>query len=147
MGELIRVLAPGDEARVDAFLAQHADSSVILRSNLRAGGLSDSGKPYQMTWAALVDGEQVRSVVAHAWNGNLIFQSPSAQLEALARAAVANSGRGVKGLLGPAAQVDGARERLRLTEVPTGLRSTEDLFAIDTARQNVPEPLQQGEWS
>ncbi|WP_437959361.1 hypothetical protein WME76_06700 [Sorangium sp. So ce119] len=35
----LRTLVPGDEAALEAFLVQHAESSMFLRSNLRAAGL------------------------------------------------------------------------------------------------------------
>lgn len=140
-----RILVPGDEAKLDAFLSRHADSSVILRSNLRIAGLVDRGEPYHATYAAELDGDELVGVVAHAWNGNLVMQAPL-EVDGLARAAVVASGRPVKGLLGPAAQVERARERLGLADAPTGLRSTEDLFAIDTARVIVPDALFSGAW-
>jgi hypothetical protein len=40
----IRLLGPGDEGRLEAFLAEHADSSLVLRSNLARGGLADRGQ-------------------------------------------------------------------------------------------------------
>jgi hypothetical protein len=141
----LRILTAGDAEALEAFLARHADSSVVLRSNARTGGLVDQGAPYQATWAAAFDESRVTAVVAHAWNGNLIFQAPHS-LDPIARAAVAASGRPVKGLLGPWAQVAEARERLALTEVPTGLLSTEDLLAVDTDRLVLPEPVAAGRW-
>ena len=40
----IRLLGPGDEGRLEAFLAEHANSSLFLRSNLARGGLADHGQ-------------------------------------------------------------------------------------------------------
>lgn len=141
----VRILQPGDEAALDAFLAKHADSSVVLRSNARIAGLRDRGAAYHATYAASFDGDAITAVVAHAWNANLILQAPHSA-EELARAAIRTSGRAVKGLLGPWAQVAEVREKLGLAEVPTGLLSTEDLLAVDTDRLNVPEPVVSGRW-
>jgi len=48
----VRILAPGDEAIAERFLAGHAASSMILRSNLRARGLAYHGEPMEGVWAA-----------------------------------------------------------------------------------------------
>ncbi len=53
----VRLAGPGDESQLEAFLAQHADSSLFLRSFLARGGIVDEGKPLQETYAvALRDG-------------------------------------------------------------------------------------------
>jgi uncharacterized protein len=45
----VRLAHPGDESLLDAFLAQHAESSLYLRSFLARGGLVDEGQPLQGT--------------------------------------------------------------------------------------------------
>ena len=50
MALVVRLLGPDDRAPLEAFLERHADSSLFLRSNLRAGGLVDEGEPFQATW-------------------------------------------------------------------------------------------------
>lgn len=42
----IRVLQPGDEAALEAFLLPRIDSSMFLVGNLRAAGLDDNGERY-----------------------------------------------------------------------------------------------------
>ena len=59
----VRLLRPGDEAALEAFLVAHADSSMFLRSNARAAGLVDGGQPLQATYvAALEDGRALRTL-------------------------------------------------------------------------------------
>ena len=43
----VRVLRPGDEAALDAFLATYAETSMFLRANARSAGLTDRGEPMQ----------------------------------------------------------------------------------------------------
>src|SRR5207237_986989 len=94
-----RVLHPGDEAALDAFLVARADSSMFLRSNARAAGLVDRGQPLHATYvAALEDGRMV-GVVAHCWNGMVLVQAP-AHSAVLAPEAVRRSGRAVTGFSG-----------------------------------------------
>ena len=58
----IRLLGPGDEGRLEAFLAEHANSSLFLRSNLARGGLADHGQEFQGAYAAALAG-----IASSAW--------------------------------------------------------------------------------
>jgi uncharacterized protein len=131
------VLLPGDEPRVERFLLAHADSSLFLRSNLRAAGLVFEDKRLQGTWVAEEEQGELTGIVCHAWNGNLLFQAPrhAAQLAAFARQ---QSGRKVEGLVGPWEQVQPAREALKLDETPPSFSSLEHLFALSLAELRVP---------
>ncbi len=142
---MIRVLTAGDEERLDAFLREHADSTLFLRSNLRAAGIVDGGRPLQATYAAWVEDNKVQGVVSHAWNGNLIFQAREHAAE-LARAASASSKRLVKGLIGCWDQVSEAREALRLAGARTFVSSKEHLFSVELSRVRVPGRLERGDW-
>ena len=57
----IRLLGPGDEGRLEAFLAEHADSSLFLRSNLARGGLADRGQEFQGAYAAALADDRILS--------------------------------------------------------------------------------------
>jgi len=139
-----RTLETGDEPTVEAFLARHADASMILRSNLRRSGLVDRGGTFEGTWAGAFDGEALVGVAAHFWNANLLLQAPRA-LAAVARHAVAVSGRPLAGLLGPWGQVVAAQDALGLAGQDARFVSHDDLFALDLARLVVPAPLARGE--
>jgi uncharacterized protein len=140
---LIRILQPGDEQRLDRFLRRHADSSLFLRSNALAAGLRDDGRPFQGTYVAELEGEEVIGVVAHGWNGNLLLQAPSGAGK-LSRRAAASTGRPIAGALGPWGQVTDALTELGLLDAATSIRSREDLFALDLNALRVPEPLSTG---
>ncbi len=108
-----RVLAPGDEAELDAFLARVTDSAMFLRSNLRAVGLAWSGRAFEGHWVArLSPDESIAGVVCHAWNGNLLVQDD--RPEVTVREALRVSGRAVAGIIGPRAHVAAARAALGL---------------------------------
>jgi ribosomal protein S18 acetylase RimI-like enzyme len=143
---LIRPLRSGDEPALEAFLRQHADSSMFLRSNARAEGLDYHGKPLQADYVAAFDGDRIVGVVAHCWNGMLLVQAP-VDVAALARAAVDHSGRPVTGLSGAAAQVVAARRALGLEHRPAPKHGQEELFALDLHDLVVPAPLADGRWT
>lgn len=142
---MIRPLSPGEEARLGSFLRQHADTSMFLRSNLRAAGLAYEGKPLQAEYVAAFDGDRIVAVVAHCWNDMLLVQAP-VQVEAVARAAVAHSGRPVSGISGPADQAAAVRHALGLDDRPTPKFGREELFALDTANLVIPEQLADRRW-
>ena len=142
MAEL-RLLLPGDEAALEAFLVAHADSSMFLRSNARAAGLVDGGQPLQATYvAALEDGRMV-GVVAHCWNGMILVQAP-AHVAALAAEAVRRSRRAATGFSGPWAQVVAARAALGLATAAAVKDSRDELYALDLDRLVVPRALASG---
>lgn len=141
----IRPLSPGDEPALEAFLKGHADSSMFLRSNARAGGLEYQGKPLQADYVAACAGERIVAVAAHCWNGMVLLQAPE-QIEAVARAVVQRSGRAVTGISGPTEQATVARTALGLDDRPGPKFGREQLFALDLADLVVPAPLADGRW-
>jgi len=55
----LRLLRPGDDAALHAFLAAHADTSMFLRGNARSAGLIDHGGPMEATYAASIEGGSI----------------------------------------------------------------------------------------
>jgi hypothetical protein len=143
---MIRLLRRGDEQALEAFLVRHADFSMFLRSNSRAAGLVYEGQPLQAEYVALFDADRIAAVAAHCWNDMLLVQAPI-EVAAVARAAVAQSGRPVAGLSGPAEQVTAARTALGLDDRPAPKFGREELFALDLADLVVPRPLADGHWT
>jgi predicted GNAT family acetyltransferase len=139
----IRVLQPGDEAALEAFLLPRIETSMFLLGNMRAVGLVDGGEFLHGTYVAAWDGGEIVGTVAHYWNGNLILQAPVG-VEALCEAAIEASGRRVGGLIGPAQQVQEARDALGLDEGAIQLDQTEYLYSLALADLIVPEGLRAG---
>jgi RimJ/RimL family protein N-acetyltransferase len=140
----VRVLGPGDAAALDAFLARHADSSMFLRSNARAAGLSDHGEPGQATYVAAIKEGGIVGIVAHCWNGMILVQAPL-DVALLAREAARHSGRSIAGFLGPWSQVVAARDGLAPSVAPALKASREDLYTLELRDLVVPAVLSSGE--
>lgn len=135
----IRLLGLNDEAALEVFLSSHRDSSMFLRSNARISGLVYRHAAFHGQYMAAFNGEAIVSVVAHAWNGVLLVQTPE-QAADVVRAVVASSGRKVTGILGPRAQVAAAREALDLTDAPLQTQRDETVFGLDLAKLVLPTP-------
>jgi ribosomal protein S18 acetylase RimI-like enzyme len=117
---------------------------MFLRSNLRAVGLLDRGERLHGTYAAsIVDGEIV-AVAAHAWNGLVLLQAPTRDLEPVVRLATSRSRRAVLGLVGPWRQVVAARECLGFRDRAVSLESAEDLFELPLEALVMPSRRQDG---
>jgi ribosomal protein S18 acetylase RimI-like enzyme len=141
----LKVLAPGDEPALEAFLVRHADSSLLLRSNARQAGLVDRGKHLQGTYVAALESGQIVGVAAHCWNGMVLLQAPPpAPVGDVARAAVEKSGRPVNGLMGPLDQVTAARRALGLEGVRAAKDDREVLFGLNLADLILPGALAEG---
>lgn len=144
MSATVRLVGPGDEGLVEAFLRAHVDSSLFLLGNLHAAGLADTGAAYSATWAAAFENASAIGVAAHCWNGVLLLQAPR-ELPALARAATAASGRSLGGLSGPREQVEEARAALGLGSARTAMDHEAELFSLDLAALAIPPPLARGD--
>jgi ribosomal protein S18 acetylase RimI-like enzyme len=143
-GPGIRILNPGDEGALECFLLDHLASSMFLLGNMRAAGLVDRGERYQGTYAAALEGGRVAGAVAHYWNGNLITQAP-AHLAALCSAAVKASGRPIRGMLGPEAQVSALEAELDINRDRMQLDESQKLFSLELESLRVPDALQTGQ--
>jgi ribosomal protein S18 acetylase RimI-like enzyme len=142
----IRILQPGDEPALEAFLLPRIETSMFLIGNMRSSGLVDSGQPYEGTYAAAFEGGEIVGVVAHFWNQNLTFQAPS-HVDALWRAAAEASGRPIKGLIGPDGQVGAAKDTLGIDDPNIQMDETEKLYSLKLDDLTVPDILSSGQVS
>jgi ribosomal protein S18 acetylase RimI-like enzyme len=142
----IRPLAADDAGALEQFLAHHADGSMFLRSNARHAGLVDRGAPLQGSYVAAFARARITGVAAHYWNGMVVLQAPERAAD-LARAAVAHSGRDLRGFAGPWEQVNAARAALGAADRAAAKASRETLFALTLGDLVIPEPLAAGRWT
>jgi GNAT superfamily N-acetyltransferase len=145
----IRILQPGDEGALEAFLLPRLDSSMFLVGNARAAGLADRGERFEGTYAAAHHADAITGVVAHYWNGMLVLQAPAAgepavDLVALCRAALDASGRPLGGLIGPDDQVRAAHRAFGLTATEFKMDEAEYLYRLELDDLVVPAPLREG---
>lgn len=140
----LKTLQPGDEAALEAFLCQHVDTSMFLRSNLRMAGLADEGKQFQATYVAAIESGRAIAVAAHCWNGMILVQAP-VYLKEVVLCAVTSSRRTITGITGPAPQVRAAVEALGLADRPTSHSGKEVLFSLALSDLRVPKALSEGE--
>jgi GNAT superfamily N-acetyltransferase len=138
-----RILRPGDEAALKAFLAPRLDSSLFLYSNLLAAGLQDTGDRYTGTYAAAFEGQQIVAVAGHFWNQTVVLQAP-VQLPALISLAQQESGRPLRRLVGPDEQVVEAIAYLGLTPAELHMDEAEWLYSLALSDLVVPDILARG---
>ena len=136
----VKTLRDEDRARVAAFLARHAASSMFLQSNLQRAGLQFVGQRYGGVWVGAIEQGEILGVACHAWNGNLLMQAPEHGGK-LAVQAVERSGRRLKGIAGPLAHVGAALDALRGRTWRTVMNSDEDLYELKRAALVLPPGL------
>ncbi|MCB0044554.1 MAG: GNAT family N-acetyltransferase [Caldilineaceae bacterium] len=139
---VIRLLQPGDEAALEAFLRPRWAASMFLLSNSRAAGLVNNDERGQGRYAAAFEDGKITGVVAHYWNGNLIPQCPGDELDALWRLAAGD--RPVHGVLGPGEQAFSIIEALKPAPDRFMIKSRDKLYALELNDLRVPEPLATG---
>jgi uncharacterized protein len=136
----LRLLQAADAERLEAFLVQHRDTSMFMRSNARQAGLTYAGQRKQATYVGGFEDGQLVGVVAHTWTGMLQLQAPR-EATAIVRRCVDASRRAVSGLAGPASQVRECRQALGLAGAPATLEDDEDLYALDLEGWAAPPGL------
>jgi RimJ/RimL family protein N-acetyltransferase len=139
----IRVLQPGDEAALEAFLLPIVESSMFLLGNMRNAGLLDDGRRYSGSYAAAFAGQEIAGVVAHYWNGNLVLQAPT-RVDLLWRAAVTASKRSVRGVIGPGHQVRIVKQALGADLADIQLDEVEKLCSLRLDDLLIPDALGSG---
>ncbi|GEO16965.1 GNAT family N-acetyltransferase [Microvirga aerophila] len=140
MANTVRLAHPGDESLLDAFLAQHADSSLHLRSFLTRGGLVDEGKPLQGTYAIALSDGHIVGVAMHSWHNVVFLQAPGSSAE-LARVAIEATGRPLLKILGSLSQVETAHAGLGLEEQAIQRQSRVGMFVLNLSDLIAPGPL------
>ena len=141
----LKTLSLGDEGLFRNFLDPCEASSMFLLANSHAAGLVDHGQPLQGTYVAAVEEGKWIGVAAHFWNGMLVLQAPDPRArETVARAAILRSGRALRGLAGPRAQVDALLPALGLSARETALDSREKLYRLALEDLQVPDALASG---
>src|SRR5262249_60106632 len=109
----VRILGPGDEAQLEAFLATRAAHTMFLRANLLRAGIVDTGAPYTGTYAGAFDGDELVAAGACFWN-SVVIVGAGDPAGPIAPAAPAASGRRAPGSLRPSAPGAAPRAAPRL---------------------------------
>ena len=136
----VRRLTDRDQEPLDAFLSDHAKTSMFLRSNSRVSGLDYADREYHGEYFAAFDRQgRICGVLAHFWNRIVIMQSPDrailADLIAAFQGAVR---RPVAGVIGPDEQADGVIRALGLRGADFAVNRTERLYALELDRLSLP---------
>ncbi len=143
----LRLLVSGDEQRLFAFLERYVDTSLFLFSNVERGGLVYRGEALQGTYVARFDATgAVTAVASHTWNGNIMLQG-DVGLEDAAVRVTAESGRSVRGLIGPWSLVCRARRALGFEQIKANHDAQELLFALPLDALALPTMLERQELS
>ena len=143
MSEIGR-LVPGDERALEAFFAERPDGSIFIRSHLHVAGLVAGERPEASLWAASRVGGRIVAVAVHAWNGVLLVEARG-HAGALASWLAARSGRKVRGITGPADDVDAARAALGLADAAVEVAVAHALMSAEIRRIALPAELVLGE--
>ncbi len=139
----VRILGPGDEDVLQAFLRTRNDTTMFMQSNLAQAGIEDRGERFHVTYAGVFEGEDLVGALGHAWNGLLLVEAREGLIDAI-DAVLRASERGVKGFSGPLDQVQAARSYLCLDDAEATLDSDEVLYAMDLQALRVPLRLADG---
>jgi GNAT superfamily N-acetyltransferase len=129
---MIRPARPGDEAAIEAFLAQHAETSMFLRANLASHGLGPGAHVHATTYHLAPSSGPIRAVFGLTGNGFMMCQAPGADAPFAAYAA-AVAGQRLAGITGDDAQVLRLIAALALPDAAFRVNHAEPLMRLDLA--------------
>ncbi len=138
---MLRDARAGDEAVIEAFLSNHAETSMFLRSNLRQYGLFDQDHDHAHAtqfWLAETGGV-VSAVFGLSNAGFAMSQAPDADPALWAAFAAALSGRQLAGITGEAGQVTAAKRAFGLERADYALDDPEPLYTLALDALAIPD--------
>lgn len=138
---MLREAKAGDEADIEAFLAEHPETSMFLRGNLRQFGLSGSDDPRATEYWLCEKAGRITAVFGLSKAGFGMCQAPHADKALWEAFAAAIAGRKLAGITGEAGQVERARVALGLTDAEFVLDTPEPLYRLSLDKLIVPNGL------
>lgn len=131
-------VAHGTEAAaIETFLAAHADTSMFLRSNLRAHGpCGGAARDATRMWLQKGQGGAIEGVLGVSTAGMVLAQLPAGSASGEVRGILA--GVSVTGMAGASDQIHALRKALGLATAPVNLDEDEPLYSLDLAELVVP---------
>lgn len=144
----IRKLCVGDEEMLENFLKNYADTSMFLRSNLLASGLTNQNKPFEGVYFASFDNSnKINGVLVHYWNGNLMMQCPDLNsLNQLVEFFKQNANSSIAGILGDDAQATKVISLLNFSTNDFAVNHADDLFALRLSQMKQPHILNKNDY-
>ncbi|WP_068108846.1 GNAT family N-acetyltransferase [Tropicimonas marinistellae] len=125
-----------DAVRIDRYLRARSETSMFLRSNLRAFGPCGGDAQHATQMWLLEDGQRLTGVLGFTTGGFVLVQLPEGAPSGSLRRLL--GGERIKAILGESDQVTRARTALGLDHVHAQLDDDEPLYALDLARLRVP---------
>ncbi len=132
---MIREATQDDAVAIDAFLAEHAASSMFLRSNLASQGVGISDHPHSSR-IFLREVEGIVGVFGVTKGGYLMVQMPDLTSDVATVFARSISGSTVLGMTGPTAQVETTLVALGLDNGEFRLNHDEPLYRLELSQMS-----------
>ena len=131
-----RKLHDADLDAANAFLADHAATSMILRGNLRTAGIERRRHPLSGSWfGAVANDGAIRAIIAQFGNGNVFVQAADNQT---VPTFLADPLRPVAGVFGEADQAADMLGQLGLAGSEFAINASDILYGLDLANLVVP---------
>jgi predicted GNAT family acetyltransferase len=136
----IRKLQSSDLERLEQFLSNYVETSMILRRNIKYFGFDHKDKGYYNEYLGTFDpAGSITGVFAHDWNGYIMMQ---AENESILRALIATFldtvSRPIVGLIGLDNQVKIVVDALSLSGELYTTNRAEELYALDLHTLSMP---------
>ncbi|MBE9639137.1 hypothetical protein IQ782_19970 [Salipiger pacificus] len=130
---MIRRALPAEAAALEAFLSQHAETSMFLRGNIAVAGLGESTHPYATTVHLWPETGPIRAAFGRTTLGYVMCQAPDAPAEVFRAYAEAIADLPVASVTGPPSSCAALIAALGFAEGLFRLDHIEPLYRLDLA--------------
>ncbi len=129
------------------FLKNYVYSSMFLLGNINQAGLEYTGERFSGEyWAAFDETDEMRGILAHFWNGNLMAQAPDqTALQALTDHFLKEVSRPIAGMIGESKATNHVLQKLNLPAASFSANRSEDLYQLHLNDLKLPASALNGE--
>lgn len=128
---MIRLAVGSDQALIETFLYEHAETSMFLLNNLLKHGIGISDHKHATAFWLHLQNDQIIGVFGIANNGFCVAQAPAAIATDWAEWAGLMQGCAVHGMTGVPAQVDAALIAFGVQDAAFSVNDDTPLYALD----------------
>ncbi|MCA0944677.1 hypothetical protein LCM08_07120 [Salipiger pacificus] len=130
---MIRRALPADAAALEAFLSQHAETSMFLRGNIAVAGLGESADRFATEVYVWSERDAIRAVFGRTRRGDVICQAQGAPTEAFRAYAEIIDTQPVTVISGPPEQTAALIAALGYGDAAFRLNQVEPLYRLELA--------------
>ncbi|WP_454783337.1 GNAT family N-acetyltransferase [Legionella sp. WA2022007384] len=127
---------------LSSYLNHYQETTMFIRNNLYHSGITYQNKPFHGDYYGSFEGNQLKGVLAHYWNGNVMMQAENLiVLSALVEEFKLKRKRPIAGILGEDSQANFVIKNLGVKSSQFAINYKEKLFLLNLEKMIIPQTV------